>query len=245
MTTKNYINIANVKSSIRPIKCNTGLHNVYFGSDFHFGHNKEFIWKDRGFESIQQHDNSIIERCRNSIIENGKTNILVYLGDFSLNADYEYVQSKLVELVKIFDQIVYVYGNHESKITRLVETYSDGRVPFGLKVNTMDYDQVIFCGHMQRICFDNRREIICSHFPLADTPRFFIGDNDYILNLCGHCHGKRDALNFKESHHHKTMPVYDCGVENAFKLSDNKSAIIEYNQLRNKVKECPPKPIIE
>jgi hypothetical protein len=38
------------------------------------------------------------------------------------------------------------------------------------------------------------------------------------------------------------MPVYDCGVENAFKLSDNKFAVIEYNRLRNKVKECPPKP---
>jgi hypothetical protein len=28
-------------------------------------------------------------------------------------------------------------------------------------------------------------------------------------------------------------------------LSDNKFAVIEYNQLRNKVKECPPKPQAE
>ena len=103
MTTKNYIKLDNIKSSIRPIKFNTELHNVYFGSDFHFGHNKEFIWKDRGFESIQQHDDQIIERCKNSILDNSKTNILVYLGDFSLNADYEYAKSKLIELVKIFD----------------------------------------------------------------------------------------------------------------------------------------------
>ena len=243
MTTKNYIKLANVKSSIRPIKFNTELYNVYFASDFHFGHNKEFIYKDRGFNSIQEHDDAIISRCSSAIIDNGKTNILIYLGDFSLNAEYDYVVARLKQLTDIFDQIIYIYGNHESKITQFVENNSDGKVPFGFKFNNeLEYDQVIFCGYMQRILFDNRREIICSHFPLYDTPRFFIGDNNYILNLCGHCHGTRDALNFKEPHHHKTMPVYDCGIENAFWISDDKFAVIEYNQLRNKVKECPPKP---
>ena len=244
MTPKNYVKLANLKSSIRPIKFNTELYNVYFASDFHFGHNKEFIFKDRGFNSIQEHDDAIISRCSSAIIDNDKTNILIYLGDFSLNAEYDYVVSRLKQLTEIFDQIIYIYGNHESKIAQFVENNSDGKVPFGFKFNNeLEYDQVIFCGYMQRILFNNRREIICSHFPLYDTPRFFIGDNNSILNLCGHCHGARDALNFKEPHQHKTMPVYDCGIENAFWLSDDKFAVIEYNQLRNKVRECPPKPI--
>lgn len=34
---------------------------IYFTSDLHFGHDKDFIYKSRGFNSIGDHDNTIIE----------------------------------------------------------------------------------------------------------------------------------------------------------------------------------------
>ena len=34
---------------------------IYFTSDLHFGDDKGFIYKPRGFNSIEDHDNTIIE----------------------------------------------------------------------------------------------------------------------------------------------------------------------------------------
>lgn len=34
---------------------------IYLTSDLHFGHNKEFLYKPRGFNSIEAHDEQIIK----------------------------------------------------------------------------------------------------------------------------------------------------------------------------------------
>lgn len=34
---------------------------IYFTADLHFGHNKEFIYKKRGFNSVDEMNNKIIE----------------------------------------------------------------------------------------------------------------------------------------------------------------------------------------
>ena len=40
----------------------------YFTSDLHIGHDKDFIWKARGFNSIEEHDTQILKNW-NSIIK--------------------------------------------------------------------------------------------------------------------------------------------------------------------------------
>ena len=38
------------------------MKKIYFSSDLHFSHNKDFIYKARGFTSIEEHDEEIIKR---------------------------------------------------------------------------------------------------------------------------------------------------------------------------------------
>ena len=66
---------------------------IYFTSDTHFCHNKEFLYKPRGFSNIEEHDKKIIENW-NNIIE--KDDIIYHLGDVMLNNNekgLEYLKS--------------------------------------------------------------------------------------------------------------------------------------------------------
>ena len=42
--------------------------NIWLTSDWHFNHDKEFVWKARGFESVHEMNQAIIER-HNSKVE--------------------------------------------------------------------------------------------------------------------------------------------------------------------------------
>ena len=55
---------------------------IYFTSDFHFCHNRDFIYERRGFSSIEEHDQTIIDNF-NSIITD--EDILYILGDVFLD----------------------------------------------------------------------------------------------------------------------------------------------------------------
>ena len=35
---------------------------IYFTSDLHFNHNKDFIYQARGFENIEEHNKTIVEK---------------------------------------------------------------------------------------------------------------------------------------------------------------------------------------
>lgn len=59
---------------------------IYLTSDLHFGHNKDFLYKPRGFDSIQQHDEQIIKNWNEIITDEDEIYIL---GDLMLN-DNEY-----------------------------------------------------------------------------------------------------------------------------------------------------------
>ena len=37
--------------------------NIYFGSDFHYNHQRDFLFKPRGFSSYQEHDAFIENEC--------------------------------------------------------------------------------------------------------------------------------------------------------------------------------------
>lgn len=56
----------------------------WFSSDLHFGHNKDFIYQARGFNSIEEHDKAIVDNW-NSIVD--EDDDVYLLGDLMLNSD--------------------------------------------------------------------------------------------------------------------------------------------------------------
>ena len=71
---------------------------IWFTSDTHFGHDKEFLYGPRGFASIGQHDWEII-RNWNSVV--GPDDEVYHLGDMML-IDNEKGYIVLVCLMDIF-----------------------------------------------------------------------------------------------------------------------------------------------
>ena len=80
--------------------------NIYFASDFHYNHQRDFIWKPRGFDSFEKQDSFIEQQCKTLT----SSDLLIYLGDYSLNTTDEQT-SALLHKTKA--RIFYIFGNHE------------------------------------------------------------------------------------------------------------------------------------
>ena len=73
-----------------------------------FGHDKDFVYQERGFNSIQEHDETILNNI-NSIVEEDDT--LYVLGDLMLGDNEAGIEKiKRIKCQNIF----IILGNHDS-----------------------------------------------------------------------------------------------------------------------------------
>lgn len=84
---------------------------IVFASDFHYNHQRDFLWKPRGFKSFEEHDKFIEDQ----IDTLGVDDLLIYLGDYSLNTTDEQTAA-LLRRTKA--QMFYIFGNHEGYHSR-------------------------------------------------------------------------------------------------------------------------------
>ena len=54
---------------------------IYFTSDLHIGHDRDFIWKERGFSSVEKHNEEILKRW-NEVVKPEDT--VYILGDLAM-----------------------------------------------------------------------------------------------------------------------------------------------------------------
>lgn len=81
------------------------MSNIFFTSDTHFCHNRGFLYEPRGFSSIEEHDDIIIENWNKTI----KVNDHVFLlGDLMLNDN----EGGIKKLNQLNGTIYYIRGNH-------------------------------------------------------------------------------------------------------------------------------------
>lgn len=85
---------------------------IFATSDMHFGHDREFVWKVRGFKSIQEMNDAYVNRW-NSVI--GPEDDVYCLGDLMLGdpSNIEYIK-------KLNGKIHIVYGNHDTNNRRKI-----------------------------------------------------------------------------------------------------------------------------
>lgn len=183
--------------------------NIWFASDFHLSHKQPFIWKARGFASIESHAKAIIDDLNAVVKEN---DILFYLGDFSLNSTPDETRAYFRSIK--CKNIYYIWGNHEANVQAI---YQDAiRSTFvnnGVKlipdqVYPFKWENVTFLGNYIRISINNQ-PIVLSHFA------FFIWDmmQHGAWNICGHSHG--NCPNILPSD--LEAKVLDIGVDVAYK----------------------------
>lgn len=147
------------------LKYKTKDRKVFASSDFHWGHQQEFIWKKRGFNSVQEHGAYVVNKINERV---GENDVLIYLGDVSLNSNRIEVEA-FFECIKC-QNIVYVSGNHESnmkaiyKETKSKNVYIEGTEDF--VIYPLRYKNIIFVGEILNLTVD-KQTIICCHYPLA------------------------------------------------------------------------------
>ena len=82
------------------------MKNIYLISDLHFNHDKDFIWKARGYNSIEEMNDSLVKSFNEVVFEN---DIVYILGDLMMG---QLNDEKWLSQLK--GEIHYIIGNHDT-----------------------------------------------------------------------------------------------------------------------------------
>lgn len=166
-------------------------HKIWFTSDLHFGHSKNFLWKPRGFNSNWEHDKAIIANW-NEVV-NPEDEVYV-LGDLMLE-DNCYGLSCIKQLK---GQIHVILGNHDT-VTRQ-ELYNNC-----YNIISIDYALEIKL---------NKNYFWLSHYPTI-TANY---DDDkpwakHLINLFGHTHQTNKFYTYNDNGEKTNPYMYNVGLD--------------------------------
>ena len=141
---------------------------IYLTSDLHLMHNKTFLFQPRGFSSIEEMCETIVERW-NSVV---KPDDIVYnLGDITLND----TETAITYLKRLNGKQYWIRGNHDTnnKINYILNECWD--------------KELYFCGWTE-VIKHNKLSFYLSHYPTYtanfDDKKF----SQHVINLHGHTH---------------------------------------------------------
>ena len=142
------------------------MEKIWITSDLHFGHNKPFIYKPRGFNSIKEHDEKIIKKW-NSIVKPDDT--VYILGDIMLNDN----NAGMEKLRKLNGWKYLAIGNHDTEI----------RIPLYRTIWNVRKVEYVYQIRYKGINF------YMTHYPtLTDNFDYNKPLKSRTINLCGHRH---------------------------------------------------------
>lgn len=156
---------------------------TYFTSDLHFGHNKEFIYKARGFSSIEEMNNFYVQNWNGTVTEEDD---IYVLGDFMMGG-----VENLKYIAQLNGQIHLIIGNHDTpnKIALFKESLS----------NIVEIVPAAFFKHKKYTFY-------LSHWPCMTGNLDKESLKKMTLNLYGHTH---QTTNFYEDRPY----MYHVGVD--------------------------------
>ncbi len=158
------------------------MSRIWITSDLHIGHNREFVYQDRGFNNIEEHDEKLVNNW-NELIE---TEDMVYvLGDVMLkhdlaDDDFSYGMSLLKQLN---GKLTIIRGNHDSvgKIERYKTCANVVRA--GDAALYLEYPDI------------GRYHFYLSHYPTVVSHEKLKPVKSALINIYGHTHQKEHFYN--------------------------------------------------
>ncbi len=177
---------------VKPLKIDTSITKIWFTSDTHFGHQNILKFCERPFVSIEEMDNTIIERWNLKV---GKDDIVFHLGDFAFAPN-----KRWQELISLLNGKIYlILGNHD--ITRWPGTY------------TMQlFDRV---ENQMMLKIDNKYKVYLNHFPFLCYDGTYRNPKDCTIQLHGHVHERIGGMGKDDQRLQYRFPYqYDVGVDN-------------------------------
>ena len=169
---------------------------IYFTSDLHIGHNKDFIYKKRGFSSIEEHDKAILINWNNIITPGDEIYIL---GDLCMGGD----EKEWNKIYKNLNGIKYfIHGNHDT--IKKIERYTN-------EYNIKDL------GLASIYKYSKKRTFFLSHYPTMVSNH---EDKKFFWNLAGHTHSTDKFQNGIYCSYNVALDAHNCtpiSIENILK----------------------------
>ena len=140
---------------------------IYFISDTHFNHDREFVYGPRGFKSVEEMNEALIKNWNETVTD---ADDIYVLGDFFLGTDERFIRDTIM---KLKGNIHLIFGNHDTP--KKIQMYYE--------------DPLVFCeGYAIKIKY-KKREFYLSHYPTL-TAGLEQDPNRAVINLFGHTHSK-------------------------------------------------------
>lgn len=202
---------------VRIKKNRKNYNRIKFCSDFHYGHDKEFLYGKRGFVNPNEHE-LWLERQLDSLDEN---DLLIVLGDVGLSVGAQ----PIIDFIRGFKcETLMVWGNHNSGVKQLY----DAALPEGFKEHEVYPLQithnVTMLGDSAMLQVDRKLYYLTHMCPLV-WPEL----NRGAVAICGHSHGSLKGINAHTSPDDVYGQILDCGVENA--MSANGTAFFDIEEV--------------
>lgn len=143
------------------------MNKIFFTSDLHFNHDREFIYGPRGFKTVEEMNETLIKNWNETVTNEDD---IYVLGDFFLGNDMEFVEKTLSRLNGLIHLVV---GNHDTP--RKLDFYSGA-------------EYISEIADALRIKYKKREFFLC-HYPVL-TANLEQDPNRAVINLFGHTHSK-------------------------------------------------------
>lgn len=153
---------------------------IFVTSDTHFGHSRAFIYEPRGFHSVEEMDNAIIQRW-NEVVSNEDE--IYHLGDVMLNDN----DHGLKCLQQLNGKIHLVCGNHDSNNRRALYTTCSNviEVVDALRLNYKGYHFFMthypcFTGNLEK---ESLKQCTCNLFGHTHQKTNFYQDIPFMYHV--------------------------------------------------------------
>ena len=144
---------------------------IYFTSDWHFNHDKDFIWKKRGYNSVEEMNDDLINKICSTLDEGDK---LWVLGDLVMGD----IDKAAAVLSRIPYSVHFLVGNHDTL----------------RRINL--YDSLGWVNHERAIqVTDGNWDFYLSHYPTVTMNYDDVKKHHPLINLHGHTHYQNKFYN--------------------------------------------------
>lgn len=164
--------------------------STFITSDLHLCHSKDFLWQPRGFESVEEMNEAIVEHW-NRIV---KPDDIVYnLGDIALSD----IDAAIPYIKRLNGYQWWIRGNHctLNKVQKICAECSN--------ISTISNPEASWA----TIIKSGKWSFYLSHYPTS------VGNGDdpkKIFCLCGHSHTKDRWADWDKLCYHVELDAHDC-----------------------------------
>jgi calcineurin-like phosphoesterase family protein len=154
---------------------------IYITSDPHLGHQRDFVWKVRGYNSAEEHTNDWFNKT-NAVVNSN--DILICLGDFCLNTPLAKFNEYLSRIN--CQTLLCLWGNHNNPHEKAVYNAGmDYKLVRGFPVMNYPfaYRNMVYLPHYVEAALNGQFAVLC-HYPISIWNELQNGS----WMLCGHSH---------------------------------------------------------